>query len=63
MRIVIPCPRAGQSEDCNYIDFPFVAGADGTKIFQSKKEINPKFLYYSLINLDIPNTGYIDILN
>jgi len=41
-----------------FIDFPFVAGADGTKIFQSKKEVNPKFLYYSLINLDIPNTGY-----
>ncbi|MBU0721942.1 restriction endonuclease subunit S [Patescibacteria group bacterium] len=41
-----------------FINFPFVAGADGTKIFQSKKEINPKFLYYSLLNLDIPNTGY-----
>lgn len=41
-----------------FIDFPFAVGADGTKIFQSKKENNPKFLYYSLLNLDIPNTGY-----
>jgi len=41
-----------------FINFPFVVGADGTKIFQSKKENNPKFLYYSLLNLNIPNTGY-----
>jgi len=41
-----------------YIDFPFVVGADGTKVFQARKENDSKFLYYSLLNLDIPNTGY-----
>ena len=41
-----------------YITTPFVAGADGTKIFQAKKDFNPLFLFYALLNLKIPNTGY-----
>ncbi|MFP4514521.1 MAG: restriction endonuclease subunit S [Parcubacteria group bacterium] len=41
-----------------FINQPFAVGADGIKLFQSKKENDPKFLYYSLLNLDIPNTGY-----
>lgn len=41
-----------------YIKQPFVVGADGTKVFQSKDGIDPKFLYYSLLDLKIPNTGY-----
>ncbi len=41
-----------------YIDFPYVLGNDGTKIIWAKKENDPKFLFYSLLKLDIPNTGY-----
>lgn len=42
-----------------YVDFPFAAGADGTKIIRSNSEIiNPEFFYFSLLNLDVPNKGY-----
>ena len=41
-----------------YIKSPFVLGADGTKIFWSKEGLDSDFLYYSLLNINIPNTGY-----
>jgi type I restriction enzyme S subunit len=41
-----------------YIKNPFVAGADGTKIFWAKNNFDPKFLYYLVLNQKIPNTGY-----
>lgn len=41
-----------------YIDFPYVLGNDGTKILWAKNENDPKFLFYSLLQLEIPNTGY-----
>lgn len=42
-----------------YIDFPFAIGADGTKLIFPKKDIlEPKFLYFYFLNLDIPSKGY-----
>lgn len=42
-----------------YVDFPFCAGADGTQILKPNKEIIiGKFLYYSIINLNIQSLGY-----
>jgi len=42
-----------------YIDFPFVMGADGTKVLQPKNEYcNTKYLYYFFLTTNIPNTGY-----
>ena len=43
-----------------YIDFPFVAGADGTKIIKPKKEFfsEPKLFYYFLHCLKLPDKGY-----
>lgn len=42
-----------------YVDFPFVIGADGTKIlFPNEELIHPKFFYFYLLHLDIPNRGY-----
>ncbi|MDA8000901.1 MAG: restriction endonuclease subunit S [Alphaproteobacteria bacterium] len=42
-----------------YVDFPFVLGADGTKVLVPKKELyDPLFYYYALLSLDIPNRGY-----
>ena len=42
-----------------YIDFPFVMGADGTKVLQPKNEnCNTKYLYYFFLTTNIPNTGY-----
>lgn len=41
-----------------YVDFPFAPGADGTKILNTGNNLNPKFFYYSLLNLDFPSRGY-----
>ncbi|MCG2726885.1 MAG: restriction endonuclease subunit S [Elusimicrobia bacterium] len=42
-----------------YIDFPFVTGADGTKLLKANEELfENKFLYFALGRLNIPNRGY-----
>lgn len=41
-----------------FIDFNFVPGADGTKVLDPKKFIDPTFFYYQLRNLNIPDKGY-----
>jgi type I restriction enzyme S subunit len=42
-----------------YVDFPFILGADGTKVLKPKEELfDAKFFYHALLNLDIPNRGY-----
>lgn len=41
-----------------YINFDFAQGADGIKILKPKANIIPKYLYYVMANLDIPNKGY-----
>ncbi len=41
-----------------YVDFPFIIGADGTKILKPKPDYNTKFFYYALLFIDIPSRGY-----
>ena len=42
-----------------YVDFPFVLGADGTKVLVPNKDIyDPKFYYFALVALEIPSRGY-----
>ncbi len=42
-----------------YVDFPFVVGADGTKVLSPNKELfDPKFFYYQLLSFNIPSRGY-----
>jgi len=41
-----------------YVDFDFVLGADGVKILQPKKFLDPKFFYYFLQNIDLKSLGY-----
>ncbi len=42
-----------------YVDIPFFLGADGVKVLRSRYEnANYKYLYFSLKNARIPNTGY-----
>lgn len=42
-----------------YIDTKFAMGADGTKVLKPKlKDTDEKYLYYFLLTLNIPNTGY-----
>ena len=42
-----------------YIDFPFILGADGTKIIQANEnKVLSKYLYYDIKNLHIVPQGY-----
>ena len=42
-----------------YVDFPFALGADGTQLLYANDEIlDPRFFYYALLNLKVPNKGY-----
>ena len=42
-----------------YVDYPFFLGADGVKILKNTSSLfSDKYLYYSLKNFNIPNTGY-----
>ena len=42
-----------------YVDFPFAVGADGTQLLYPNYDIlNPRFFYYALLNLKIPDRGY-----
>ena len=42
-----------------FVDFPFLAGADGTQILQpNTKAFDPLFLHFSLSCLRIPSRGY-----
>lgn len=42
-----------------YVDFPFVVGADGTKVLSPNKDLfDPKFFYFHLLSFDIPSRGY-----
>ncbi len=42
-----------------FVNFPFVLGADGTKVLQPDTEIyDPLFYYFSLLALELPSRGY-----
>lgn len=56
----LPLVVFGDHTRCvKYVDFPFIIGADGTKVLKPDTELfDPKFFYYALLNLNIPNRGY-----
>jgi restriction endonuclease S subunit len=41
-----------------FINFDFVAGADGIKILKINESIDPKFAFYQCLTLKFPNKGY-----
>lgn len=41
-----------------FIDFPFAVGADGVKILAAADGFDPKYLFWFLTSLKIPNAGY-----
>jgi type I restriction enzyme S subunit len=42
-----------------FVDFPFVAGADGTQVLIPDSTLfDPLFVYYALSTIDIPSRGY-----
>jgi type I restriction enzyme S subunit len=41
------------------IDFPFIMGADGTKVLKPKNDsCVTKYLYYFFLSINVPDTGY-----
>jgi type I restriction enzyme S subunit len=55
----LPLVIFGDHTRCfKYIDFPFILGADGTKVLRPTKLFDPSFFYFGLRSLDIPNRGY-----
>lgn len=62
---VIKCPPGGiivfgdHTREIKLIKFDFIVGADGTQLLTSSGEsILTCFLYYLLLNMNIPNGGY-----
>ena len=41
-----------------YVDFDFVAGADGIKVIKSQEMFHPKLFYYFLRAISLPDRGY-----
>ncbi|MDZ7292189.1 MAG: restriction endonuclease subunit S [candidate division KSB1 bacterium] len=42
-----------------FINFPFICGADGTKILlPNKSHFDSRFLFFALLHLEIPSRGY-----
>ena len=56
----LPLVIFGDHTRClKYVDFPFILGADGTKVLKPEEDLfDAKFFYYALMSLDIPNRGY-----
>ncbi|MCG7971866.1 MAG: restriction endonuclease subunit S [Candidatus Thiodiazotropha taylori] len=41
-----------------WVDHDFVPGADGTKVLQSKDYLEPRYFYYQIQAIELPNKGY-----
>jgi type I restriction enzyme, S subunit len=56
----LPLVIFGDHTRCvKYVDFPFIVGADRTKVLKPDTDLfDPKFFYYAVLGLDIPNRGY-----
>lgn len=56
----LPLVIFGDHTRCfKYVDFPFVLGADGTKVLIPNKDLyDPKFFYFALVALELPSRGY-----
>lgn len=56
----LPLVIFGDHTRCvKFVDFPFILGADGTKVLKPKEDVfDARFFYYALRSLEIPNRGY-----
>jgi type I restriction enzyme, S subunit len=41
-----------------FVNFKFIAGADGVKVLKSKSNTDPRFLYYAIHSIKIDDKGY-----
>ncbi len=46
------------TREVKFVDFAFAQGSDGLKVIKVKGNVNTKYLYYCLKNLDIQSEGY-----
>jgi len=59
IKITTPiCIFGDHTRIIKWVEHNFVPGADGTKLLKSKGFIYPKYAYYSLCALNIPDKGY-----
>lgn len=55
----LPVIIFGDHTKCvKWVDFEFAQGADGVKVLKNRKAFDPKFLYYYLTSLKLPDKGY-----
>lgn len=43
---------------CKFIETPFIQGADGVRVLKSTPVVDPKYAYYALKTLQLPDKGY-----
>lgn len=54
-----PCVIFGDhTRTIKYVDFTFVPGAEGVRPLLPLKDIDPRYLFHALSNLNIPSRGY-----
>jgi type I restriction enzyme S subunit len=61
--LVVPCELpvivfGDHTKTIKFIDFDFVAGADGIKVLKPLPFVVPKFFYYTLMSFQLPDKGY-----
>jgi type I restriction enzyme, S subunit len=60
VRFDLPLVVFGDHTRCvKFVDFPFILGADGTKVLKPREELfDAQFFAFALQNLDLPSRGY-----
>jgi type I restriction enzyme S subunit len=61
--LVVPCKLpviifGDHTKAIKFVNFPFVAGADGVKVIKPLGAFSPKLFYYFLQAIELPNKGY-----
>jgi type I restriction enzyme S subunit len=61
--LVVPCKLpviifGDHTKAIKFVNFPFVAGADGVKVIKPSGAFSPKLFYYFLQAIELPNKGY-----
>jgi type I restriction enzyme S subunit len=41
-----------------FVDFPFIVGADGVRLYKASQDFDPEYLFYFLKSAELPNDGY-----
>lgn len=57
--VALPCIVFGDhTRIFKYVDFPFVVGAQGTKVLSPVDDVDTRYAYHYLLALRLPNEGY-----